>query len=490
MSPAHGPDATGTQAPGQDAAGGVAAVLAALRADPRVATAGPHPDPAPRPVLLATPDSVWFAERRAAEAEALSRRHARRWEMIYDGAFHADGPPRPPDFTTWTSGLTRAPIPEPRMRAWLDATLARLRAVPHDRVLDLGCGIGLVVAALAPECREYHALDASAEAIATLGAWTRTQERLSHVRLSHRPAHDLADMASGSVDLVILNSVVQYFPDLAYLLRVLREAERCLAPRGHVFLGDLRLCAPLPAHAAALALAHAPADATAAGLRAAAAATLAANRELALDPSLFAAGPPLLARLTGVRFGLKPADADAELAAYRFDAMLALDGAPAPVAPGLAWDALGPDATLEHLAAHLRRAGAGALAVLGIPNARTSRDAALARRLADAPPAQAAATLAGTGDAGGIEPEALAALAASLGHAVELRPTPGSPEGRFDALLHRVAAAWPRDAGTVTPANDPLAAELAEGLRSGLQRVADAVAGRGTVLVRVVTPEL
>ncbi len=469
----------------------LAALVHALQVDPRVGSVQLRHGPAGRPTVLVTPDAAWFADRRVAEADALSRRRRRHWEMVYDGAFHAEGPPRAPDFTTWTSSLTRAPIPPGQMRVWLDATLGRLRGVPHGRVLDLGCGIGLVVADLAPGCREYLALDASGEAIAALGAWARTQPSLRHVRLAHRAAHELAEVPDASIDLVILNSVVQYFPDVDYLLRVLRAALRCLAPGGRIFLGDLRMQASLPAHAAAVALARAP-TATAAGLREACAAILAGNRELTLDPALFARPQDLMPRLSAVRFGLKPAGTDPELAAYRFDAMLEFDGTPTHIPPTLAWGALaqaaGCGAPLDQLAHRLRQDAGNAVAVLGVPNARTAGAATLARLLADASPGRAGGT--GEPDAG-IEPEALAALAASLGHAAELRPTPGSQDGRFDALLHRPGTpvpAWPWDHAPVEPANDPLATELADGLRSALQRVADTLVPQGTVLVRTVVP--
>ena len=53
-------------------------------------------------------------------------------------------------------------------------------------------------------------------------------------------ADDFSGLQPGSFDCVLLNSVVQYFPDIDYLLRVLRGALQVVQPGGSVFIGDVR----------------------------------------------------------------------------------------------------------------------------------------------------------------------------------------------------------------------------------------------------------
>ena len=60
------------------------------------------------------------------------------------------------------------------------------------------------------------------------------------------------------MDLVILNSVVQYFPDMDYLLGVLSEAVRVTRRGGHVFVGDVRSLPLLEAYHASVQLYKAP----------------------------------------------------------------------------------------------------------------------------------------------------------------------------------------------------------------------------------------
>jgi SAM-dependent methyltransferase len=184
----------------------------------------------------------------------------RQWKMVYDRAYRGHEVARAPSFDAWISSFTGTAIPQERMQPWLDNTLAWLRMAPHARVLDIGCGVGLVLNTLAPDCVEYQGIDISEKAIKRLAAWVATRPDLRHVRLATLAAHELDDIAAGSVDLVVLNSIAMYFPDARYLLTVLRSAAERLAPGGRVFLGDLRALGPLPMLAAAVGVARASRD--------------------------------------------------------------------------------------------------------------------------------------------------------------------------------------------------------------------------------------
>ena len=108
------------------------------------------------------------------------------------------------------------------------------------RVLEIGVGSGLLLAQVAPVCVEYWGTDFSAPTIQTLQAAVASQSWGDRVRLRVQPA-DVADgLPQGHFDVVVLNSVVQYFPSAGYLLDVLATAMRLLAPGGAVFIGDVR----------------------------------------------------------------------------------------------------------------------------------------------------------------------------------------------------------------------------------------------------------
>ena len=51
------------------------------------------------------------------------------------------------------------------MAEWVDATVADIRRLHPERVLEIGCGTGLLLARLAPDCVEYWGTDYSQQVI-------------------------------------------------------------------------------------------------------------------------------------------------------------------------------------------------------------------------------------------------------------------------------------------------------------------------------------
>src|SRR6202008_2877445 len=124
------------------------------------------------------------------------------------------------------SSYTGEPMAAEEMRIWVEETVGRLRRLGLRRVLEIGCGTGLLLTRLAGECESYVGIDFSAEVLAQLGSYLSTRADLKHVELREGMAHELSFMSDESVDLVILNSVAQYFPDVDYLLEVMGEGGR------------------------------------------------------------------------------------------------------------------------------------------------------------------------------------------------------------------------------------------------------------------------
>jgi SAM-dependent methyltransferase len=193
-----------------------------------------------RLVAYVVPDASRLKAEQHQDYDILRDETVAHWESLFDGTYRLDGVAKEPSFIGWNSSYTDRPIPEDEMREWLDGTIARIAAFRPDRVLEIGCGVGLVLQHLAPRCQVYRGVDISASAIADLRAWVQTQEALRHVELGQRSALELPDIESGLFDTVVLNSVVQYFPDIDYLIAVLNRSVDLLAPQGRIFVGDVR----------------------------------------------------------------------------------------------------------------------------------------------------------------------------------------------------------------------------------------------------------
>src|SRR6185369_12563065 len=122
----------------------------------------------------------------------------------------------------WTSSYTGEPIGPDAMREQVDQTVQRILQSGPKRVLEIGCGTGLLLARVAPQCESYVGTDFSATALEYLTEQIRRSGRdFSNVTLMHRTADDFLGIEEESFDAVILNSVVQYFPNVEYLVKVL-----------------------------------------------------------------------------------------------------------------------------------------------------------------------------------------------------------------------------------------------------------------------------
>jgi SAM-dependent methyltransferase len=271
-------------------------------------------------VAYITPDLPKLETQQQAVSGSAGSEVVARWNRLYELTYSTG--PAAPSFVGWNSIYTRKPIPEAQMQEWLHATLGCLHALNPSRVLEIGCGTGLVLQHLAPLCSVYVALDLSALALARLGSWIKSQGDLRHVELLHRSASELQDLPDAHFDTVILNSVIQYFPDVDYLIAILQEAVRLLCPGGRIFIGDVRHLGLLPLFHATVQLEKAERTVSAGELKKRIRGALAQERELAIDPELFQSLPGRLPGISRAEVQLKRARVPEELASYRYDVVL------------------------------------------------------------------------------------------------------------------------------------------------------------------------
>lgn len=293
-------------------------VEAALRRLPGVrdAVAAVHQSPRGEPVLAAHVIPV-----RDTKANP---HHVGHWTQVFDGAYSAAADGGSWEFAGWTSGITGRPIAVEDMRDWADrATQLVLEGKPRH-VLEIGCGTGILVRRLAHHVSSYYASDPSAVALDLLEKSLDPAIR-DKVTVAARAAHELGELASGCADTLILNSVVQYFPDVHYLIDVLAEAIRLTALGGRVVVGDVRHAGLLDDLYAEIELARSPRTPSSQQLRDAIKQRKAAESELAVDPQLFRELPRLSTRVTAVDIRLRDNDLPPELGRYRYDVVITLD---------------------------------------------------------------------------------------------------------------------------------------------------------------------
>jgi natural product biosynthesis luciferase-like monooxygenase protein len=276
----------------------------------------------------------------------------------------------------WKSSSTGEPIPEPEMREWVEHTTSRVLASAREahrlpRVLELGCGTGLLLFGVAPHCARYVGVDFSEAALAHVEAQLEARG-LGHVRLERLEADQVSALSDEPpFDLVVVNSVVQYFPDVEYLAKVLEAAYARLAPGGALFIGDVRSLRHLRMFHESIELARASDETPLADLGSRVTRRAAGEAELVLDPRFFEALSQRLPEFGGMRVELKPGRARNEMTRFRYDVLLrkkrksqgTATRAPLPAAPAPV------PCTVEALRALLRASPAG-LRVTGVTNAR------------------------------------------------------------------------------------------------------------------------
>ncbi len=313
----------------------------------------------------------------AEHTPATEDRQVGEWQNIYDahydstkhGAFGEN-------FVGWNSCYDGQPIPLPDMQAWRAAAIARIQALKPRRLLEIGVGSGLLLAHLAPRCEIYWGTDFSASTIEALGAQLAQQPELAkRVELRAQAAHITDGLPHDYFDTIVINSVVQYFPNVNYLHRVLRQAMTLLAPGGTLFVGDVRNLSLLNCFASAIQLHQAnPSVDDLSSLRRRIEQALLAEKELLLAPAFFSTLPRTIDTIAAVDIQLKRGYYDNELSRYRYEVVLHKKGAE-PIkalslaqAPQLHW---GQElADIDALQAYLSTERPARLRILGVPNAR------------------------------------------------------------------------------------------------------------------------
>jgi SAM-dependent methyltransferase len=103
----------------------------------------------------------------------------------------------------------------------------------RPRVLDLGCGIGRVAAAIAPEAEAVLGLDISAGMIAAARA---RHAAIGNLRFAICGGGDLAGVADAAFDLVLAVDVFPYAVQAGLAEGLLAEAARVTRPGGTVVI--------------------------------------------------------------------------------------------------------------------------------------------------------------------------------------------------------------------------------------------------------------
>ncbi|HVQ99979.1 MAG TPA: AMP-binding protein, partial [Mycobacterium sp.] len=358
------------------------------------------------------------------------------WQHLYDDLYGENLEPQfGMDFRGWNSSYTGDAIPLEEMFEWRAATVDRIMGLRPRRVLEIGAGSGLLLSQIAPHCDQYVATDFSPLAIDNLA---RSLEQVQfewrdRVELLTQPAHVTDQLPRDHFDTIILNSVIQYFPNGRYLAEVIDNAMDLLAPGGTLFIGDVRNHSLQGAFQTAVALART--NATDAGeIRQRVQRAVLGEPELLLAPEFFTTWAADHASVAGLDIEVKRGLADNELNRYRYDVIVHKTPTPVrslAVAPSWAWAQC---AGLGGLHTRLISQRPSTVRITGIPRAGVITDVGIEAALAAGlPVADALAQVTTTGTADAAVPEELHRLGETTGYHVAV--TWGVQPGTLDAVV-------------------------------------------------------
>ncbi|NCR34055.1 MAG: amino acid adenylation domain-containing protein [Microcystis aeruginosa S11-01] len=366
------------------------------------------------------------------------------WQKIYEESYSKPQPQtEDPTFNIsgWNSSYTGQAIPAAEMQEWVDQTVSRILGnQPPQRVLEIGCGSGLLLFRVAKHCQEYWGADYSSATINNLEHLCSTIEGLEgKVKLLHRTADDFTGIPQATFDRVVINSVVQYFPSVDYLLQVIAGAVKTIADQGQIFLGDIRSLPLLEPYHAAVQLARAEANKPLEQWQKQVNQSVATEEELLIEPQFFIALKQRFPRISWVEIAPKRGQAQNELTQFRYDVTLHLDtDVQKTTIPWLNWQR--DRFSLAQLQDKLKLEQPEYLGIRDVPNQRLQKALQILDCLENPPGVTTVGELRqllGKNTGIGINPEQMWQLGEQLGYTVHLSWWEGSQDGSFDVVFCR-----------------------------------------------------
>ena len=367
-----------------------------------------------------------------------------RWQVIFDQAYKHPSETADPTFdpTSWESSYTKELLPEHEVRQMIDSTVSSILTLKPKQVMEIGCGTGMLLFQIAPHCEAYYGTDISAVVLETL------QERLDkldpplpNVKLLERGADNFDGITANSLDTIVLNSVVQYFPSIDYLAQMIESAVERVTPGGAIFIGDVRSLPLLETYHTSIQLYQAADSLEIDELRKRIQLQLERENELVVDPRFFIALKERIPKISQVDICPKQGRYHNELTKFRYQVVIHIGKTDAPSTDAAnQWDWAQEAQTLPSLRHYLSEVGPEQLRLTNIPNARLSKETEALKILYSGDLQQSVSTLKeglAKQELIGIDPYDLWSLADEFPYEVQISWEYHDQSGRYDALLIR-----------------------------------------------------
>ncbi|MDF5712684.1 MAG: amino acid adenylation domain-containing protein [Rhizonema sp. NSF051] len=352
------------------------------------------------------------------ENQSLQAEQVGLWQQVFNDSYSQQQTPIDDptlNLGGWNNSYTGKSIPTAAMQEWRDTTVAQILELEPKRVWEIGCGTGMLLFKIAPHCQHYLGTDFSNEALHHIEQHLKQQSVNDRVTLKAIAANQFDGIETNAYDLVIMNSVIQYFPTLDYFLEVLQRAVNAVTTQGAIFIGDIRNLNLLEAFHTAVEFYRAPDELSIKDLRQQIQKSIRTEGELLIEPDFFFALKQRCPRISHVQIQLQRGYAQTEMSRFRYDVILHLDQADTPVVEPqwLDWQSH-QQLNLETIERILITQQPDLLGIKDIPNARLTSEMLLLEQIALVNGTITDLKSALVQTKSGIEPEAFRTLARNL----------------------------------------------------------------------------
>ncbi|WP_343745931.1 non-ribosomal peptide synthase/polyketide synthase [Chitinophaga sp.] len=249
------------------------------------------------------------------------------WKELYETAYTKaeEVPDLDEEFniTGWNDSFTGGAIAPELMAQWLQDITKVILAESPKRVLEIGSGTGLIYYQLAGHIDRYIGTDFSSVSMAQIQRRIDKKERTyPDTTLKLCAAHDVTIDEQESVDTIILNSIVQYFPGEQYMTDVLTKCVSLLKGNGTIIIGDVRDLRLLPSFKRRLQLAVLQDRTNIREFNWQVEQEVLKEEELCFSPVYFYQLANIFPEITHINIQWKEADYSNELSLYRYTVII------------------------------------------------------------------------------------------------------------------------------------------------------------------------
>ena len=358
----------------------------------------------------------------------------------------------------WNSSYTGAPVSELEMREYVDGVVARVLEDHPSHCLEIGCGTGLLLYRIAPYCQHYCGTDISSVGLQQIEESFRLcSPPITSLDLVNTPADDFSAVESTGFDQVLINSVIQLFPDMDYLTSVLRGAIEKITGTGVILVGDVRSLSLLEAFHGTVVLHQGGSTQSCESFLSGLKQAVKHDKDLVISSDYFHALQREIPEISHVQVQLKRGQHHNEFSCFRYDVKLFIrhDRTQTPPWESLRWDVdLSSVAELKTL---LETNEPLRVKISRIPNARNFPAVSLIEQLAEADPLSSLADRCWSQRDKAvnrlIDPEEVWALEGDLPYNIVLDGS--KTNGYFEAYIQRTNPKSDRQVISTSPRLDP-----------------------------------